>query len=101
MLPAGWHLSVKTFLIADLFAQRTWEILGLLGVIIIVTGIWLQWQRQSHIADIEEDIKNGKTTEDRAWRRMRFVNWRAAAVLGIGIVLLLAATTALLEYTWA
>ena len=65
----------------------TWEIVGLVALVTLLIGMWLNWRRQSDIAEIEEDVKNGKITTDQAWRRTRFVQWRATAVVIFGVVL--------------
>ncbi len=67
----------------------TWEIVGLAALGTLLIGVWLNWRRQWDVAEIEEDVKNGKITTDQAWRRTRLVHRRATAVVifGIGLVL--------------
>lgn len=67
----------------------TWEILGLVALATMLIGMWLNWRRQWDIAEIEEDVKNGKITTDQAWRRSRLVHLRATAVVIFGVVLVL------------
>lgn len=81
--------------IAMLLARGTWEIFGLTAVVVTLIGVWLNWRRSWHIADIEEDLKNAKCDEHVAWRRMKVVNWRATAVLVIGVALLFLAAAGL------
>ena len=75
--------------IGMLLHQESWEIVGLLAVLVTLVGIWLQWHRNEHISAVEEDLKNAKITEEQAWHRMRLVNWRATVVVAAGLVLLL------------
>ncbi len=70
-------------------ALVTWEIVGLVALGTMLVGMWLNWRRQWDIAEIEEDVKNGKTTTDQAWRRIRFVHRRATAVVVFGVALVL------------
>lgn len=81
---------------AIFLAHETWEILGLVAVLATIVGLWLNWQRSWHIADLEEDVKNGKISEEQGWRRARWVHWRATTVLVLGVTLLIAASVGLL-----
>lgn len=84
---AGSPVFVKTFL-AFFFRGSPAELIGLAGALAMALGVWLNWRRQEHIEEIEEHVKNGKLTTEQAWRRMRFVNWRAQAVVFLGTALL-------------
>ena len=57
----------------------------------MLLGLWLNWRRQSLLADIEEAVKNNKLTEEQAWRRTRWVNRAGPLVVFVGLGLLLAA----------
>ena len=61
-----------------------------------LTGVWLRWRSHSHYADIEEEMKNGKIAAEEAQRRFRTVDRRAAALIFLGIGLLVVAVAALL-----
>ncbi len=73
---------------AFIFARSAAELLGFSGAFAMLVGVWLNWRRQEHIEEIEEHVKNGKLSAEQAWRRMRFVNRRAQAVVFIGTGLL-------------
>jgi hypothetical protein len=83
--------------LAVLFPQSPAELVGFASAAVLVAGVWLNWRRQEHIEEIEEDVKNGTRTADQAWRRMRFVNWRAQGVVFLGLALLVVALLEMME----
>lgn len=94
---SGRHGFVNTNWAGLILAQRTGEIVGVLAVAIMLVGVWLQWRRHDHVADVEDDIKNAKLTEEQGWRRARWIGRRANAVLVVGVLLLLGAAIMVFE----
>ncbi|QYM78128.1 hypothetical protein K0B96_12510 [Horticoccus luteus] len=53
------------------------EILGVLGMVTTLAGIWLQWNQHWKRSDAEEALKDGKLSPAGAARRIR--TWRVLA----------------------
>lgn len=64
------------------------EALGVVAVVVTLVGLWLNWRRPVHEAEIEEAVKDGKLTTEQAWRRNRWVRRRAKVVVTAGVLLM-------------
>lgn len=82
-------------LLASLLSGISLETIGLAAVLVTGAGVWLQWQRQEHVADIEEALKDGRLLPQEAERRMRWVTRRATGAVVAGVGLLIA-----VAYAW-
>lgn len=74
---------------AFMFELTKWEVVGIAALGVTLVALWLNWRRTAAIAQLEEDVKNGKITPDAAWHRSRFVHRRARAALVLGVALML------------
>jgi uncharacterized iron-regulated membrane protein len=73
------------------------EAFGLTAIVATLLGVWLQWKRQAHLAEIEESVKNGRLASDEARQRSRFVDWRAQVLVIVGMALLMAVALGWIE----
>ncbi len=64
------------------------ETFGLTAMGTTLIGIWLQWKRPSHLSEVEESVKNGRMAAEEARQRIRFIDWRAPALVVTGVGLL-------------
>jgi hypothetical protein len=69
-------------------AQR-YEILGLIGILASVAGIWMQTRRSHFDSDAEEAVKDGKLTEADARRRMKLIGWSTTVLTLTGVACLI------------
>ena len=74
--------------IGTIATQRLFEIIGLVGVLKIVTGTWLNWKIMWLRSDAEEAVKDGKLTEKAARARIHFFGWFFPGLIVAGIGLL-------------
>lgn len=65
------------------------EALGLAALLMTLAGVWLQWNRPTRVADIEEALKDGRLLPDEAEQRLRAVSRRATGWVLAGMSLLI------------
>lgn len=78
-------------IVGRLISTSISEAIGLAAVLVTLAGIWLQWQRPSHLSEIEELVKDGKLPPDEGWQRLRRVDRRATLLVIAGTLMLLLA----------
>lgn len=82
----------------DLFAfAGIREAFGITAVIATIVGVWLQWKRQAHLAEIEESVKDGRLASEEARQRSRFIDWRAQVLVVAGMTLMMAVALGWIE----
>jgi hypothetical protein len=64
------------------------EIVGLCGLVISLTSIWLQWDLQQRLSNIEDRLKDGRITGEQAMQKIRFWKYFAPALSLTGVILL-------------
>lgn len=84
-------------LVALILSLNTWEILGLLAVLLTLLGTWLWWHLQTHRSDVEEAAKDGEITGEQAHGRIRMIEVRALFCICAGLVLMAVAAVKLLQ----
>ncbi len=74
--------------VATILSERLFEIVGLVGVVKIVMGMWLNWKITWLRSDAEEAAKDGRITERAARARIKFYEWFFPFLIISGIALL-------------
>ncbi|ACB73911.1 hypothetical protein [Opitutus terrae] len=75
-------------IVAHLLSGSSLEAVGLAALLMTLAGVWLQWNRPAHVADIEEALKDGRLLPDEAEQRLRAVSRRATGWVLAGMALL-------------
>jgi hypothetical protein len=89
--------SAVAALIPQIAPARLFEVVGALGVLKILIGMWLNWRMNLIRSDLEEAAKDNEISEQTAERRIVFFNWFAPTLTVMGIVLLIVAIIGLWE----
>jgi hypothetical protein len=85
------------FLSSFLFAVNTWEICGILSVLLTLLGTYLWWHLQTHRSDVEEAAKDGEISGDQARGKIRLIEVRAIACICSGMFLMLLSAVKLMS----
>jgi hypothetical protein len=68
--------------------RESYEILGLIGIVASLAGIWMQTKRSWMNSDAEEAVKDGIMTEAAARRRIAVIAWSTRLLTATGVVCL-------------
>lgn len=68
--------------------RESYEVLGLIGVVASLAGVWMQSQRTGLDSDAEEAVKDGVMTESAARRRIAIIAWGTRLLTATGMVCL-------------
>jgi hypothetical protein len=79
------------FPLAVISIRESYEVLGLIGIVASIAGIWMQTQRNGLNSDAEEAVKDGHMTEAAARRRISVIGWTTRLVTLTGVICLAAA----------
>jgi len=90
-------LTTVAALIPQIAPARLFEVVGALGILKILIGMWLNWRLNLIRSDLEEAAKDNEISEETAERRITFFNWFAPGLTVMGIVLLFIAIAGLWE----
>ncbi len=60
------------------------------AILLTVTGMLLHWHLPRHRMSVEEQMKDGKMTEEEARRQIKFYTWCAPIATVAGVIVLLA-----------
>lgn len=67
------------------------ELVGLLGILITLIGVWLHWRLSDWLAGLEEDLKDGKLTPRQFAQSVRRAQWLPMLFTLTGVCLLVSA----------
>lgn len=65
--------------------------MGLAGVLITLTAVWLQWTLPYHVARLEDKLKDGRLRAAQAEQRIRWIQLAPIVCTLVGTCLLLGA----------
>jgi formate hydrogenlyase subunit 4 len=68
--------------------RESYEVLGLIGIIATLAGVWMQSKRSGLDSDAEEAVKDGMMTEMAARRRISIITWGTRLLTATGVVCL-------------
>lgn len=68
--------------------RETYEVLGLIGIVATLAGVWMQSKRTGLDSDAEEAVKDGVMTEMAARRRISIIAWGTRLLTATGVVCL-------------
>jgi formate hydrogenlyase subunit 4 len=68
--------------------RESYEILGLIGIVASLAGIWMESKRNWLNSDAEEAVKDGMMTETAARRRIAVIAWSTRLLTATGVVCL-------------
>lgn len=68
--------------------RESYEILGLIGVVASLAGVWMQSKRSGLDSDAEEAVKDGMMTEAAARRRISIIAWGTRLLTATGVICL-------------
>lgn len=80
---------------AVIYARSLWEVVGLVAIVTTLLGTWFAWHRTQHRADVEDEIKDRKLSEEAASKRIRFIEFRGTFLIWFGLALVLLALVGL------
>jgi hypothetical protein len=67
------------------------ELMAVVAIPMIATGVWLHWRIAWYCSEAEEDVKDKKITEEQARRRIALLNWTWPVLTVAGLALLMLA----------
>lgn len=68
--------------------RESYEVLGLIGIVASLAGVWMQSQRTGLDSDAEEAVKDGMMTETAARRRIAIIAWGTKLLTATGMICL-------------
>ena len=68
--------------------RESYEVLGLIGIIASLAGVWMETRRSWLNSDAEEAVKDGMMTEAAARRRIAVIAWSTRLLTATGVVCL-------------
>lgn len=68
--------------------RESYEILGLIGIVASLAGIWMESKRSWMNSDAEEAVKDGVMSETAARRRIAVIAWSTRLLTATGVVCL-------------
>jgi formate hydrogenlyase subunit 4 len=68
--------------------RESYEVLGLIGIVATLAGVWMQSKRSRLDSDAEEAVKDGMMTEMAARRRISIITWGTRLLTATGVVCL-------------
>ncbi|MFZ9682294.1 MAG: hypothetical protein ACO3DQ_03705 [Cephaloticoccus sp.] len=77
--------------------QHVVQIIGLVGVILTLTAVWLQWTLTRRISRFEDMLKDGRLTGTQMEQRIRWAQLMPVVFTLVGTCLLFAAVLQLLQ----
>lgn len=75
--------------------MRNAEWLALVGLVVTLAGVWLQWNLQWKRSDAEEAVKDGKLSAEAANRRIRWLGVLGPGICVVGMLMLVLAAVRL------
>lgn len=67
------------------------ELIGLLGILITLIGVWSHWRLNDWLAGLEDDLKDGKLTPRQFAQSVRRAQWMPMLFTLTGVCLLASA----------